>query len=212
MNIIGVDASVSKTGVVVLSAETGSYQGAIITSKLADPGRLLDISGGVVNAAVAGSGTCDVTLLVIEGLGQAIGNQRINYGLHWMIRGALAREFTDLLTLVVAPSSLKVFTVGRAGKGVGKSSAAAVVDRWPNAVEDLRDARSELPSEDVLEALGLVKVGECWANADDECWTERQRDVARLESFTAAAKRRKARVVYEDGKSVRQVIARRNAA
>lgn len=201
MQIIGVDASVSKTGVVTLHGE--HYSGHIITSKRADPGRLMQIAAGATNAAVLDGLDIEAeTLLVIEGLGQAIGNQRINIALHWMVRAWMADGFRSLRTLVVAPMSLKVFAVGRGGKGVGKSTVAGIMDKWPGAVDQLRLDDGELPAEDVLEALALVKVGECWLAPEQKCWTEKQRDVARLERLATTKAKRVARTVYDDGASV----------
>ncbi len=206
---IGVDAAVGRTGVVV-GTEGDDHaltcSGRVFTSRRRDPGRLVEIasnvSGMVKQAYDETGGYDDVTaLLAIEGLGQAIGNQRINIGLHWIIRAGLASHIPPLRTLVVAPMSLKVFCVGRGGAGVGKSTVAGIMDRWPDQVNSMRDETGELPAEDVLEALGLMMVARCWARPDLLVWTDKQRDVARLESLTG--KQRKSREVYEDGISMR---------
>jgi hypothetical protein len=219
---IGVDAAVGRTGVVV-GAEGDDHaltcSGRVFTSRRSDPGRLVEISSNVSGMAhdaaydAANDGDSVAALLAIEGLGQAIGNQRINYGLHWMIRSALAAKIPYLSTLVVAPMSLKVFCVGRGGAGVGKSTVAGIMDRWPDQVNALRDETGELPAEDVLEALGLMMVARCWARPDLLEWTDKQRDVARLESLTG--KKRRPREVYEDGLSMRldeQPVGRRGVA
>jgi hypothetical protein len=218
---IGVDAAVGRTGVVV-GAEGDDHaltcSGRVFTSRRSDPGRLVEISSnvsGMVKQAYDETGGYDdvTALLAIEGLGQAIGNQRINIGLHWIIRAGLASHIPPLRTLVVAPMSLKVFCVGRGGAGVGKSTVAGIMDRWPDQVNALRDESGELPAEDVLEALGLMMVARCWARPDLLEWTDKQRDVARLESLTG--KKRRPREVYEDGLSMRldeQPVGRRGVA
>lgn len=209
MLYIGVDAAVGRTGVVV-GAEAEDLvlacSGQVFTSGRKDPGRLADIAIGVTRLAKAvydETGDYDevTTLLAIEGLGNAIGNQRINIGLHWVVRASLASQIPHLRTIVVAPMSLKVFCVGRGGSGVGKSTVAGIMDRWPDQVNALRDGAGELPAEDVLEALGLMMVARCWARPDLKGWTDKQRDVARLESISG--KKRKSREVYDDGLSMR---------
>jgi hypothetical protein len=217
---IGVDAAVGRTGVVVGTEDDHALtcSGRVFTSRRRAPGRLVEISNEVTRMAQRAyldTGHSDgvTALLAIEGLGQAIGNQRINYGLHWMIRSALAAKIPYLSTLVVAPMSLKVFCVGRGGAGVGKSTVAGIMDRWPDQVNALRDETGELPAEDVLEALGLMMVARCWARPDLLEWTDKQRDVARLESLTG--KKRRPREVYEDGLSMRldeQPVGRRGVA
>ena len=172
MSIIGLDPSVRRTGVVVLS--DGALRWTLIDTtktKLVDPGRHVYIADQVVE--FVGLSKEDQVLLVIEGTGNPQGANRVNLELHAVLRIWLA-DRCRLETLVVAPTSLKKFTTGngRAQKG---EIGAHVMRRWG-------DELPEVPPEDVLEAFSLLKVGQCRQDPDGP-WTEFQRSV--VERLTA---------------------------
>ena len=153
MTIIGVDPSVTSTGVAV------DHDGEVTLSqiepgKLKPPltglGRLVYITGEILEACIGGP---DV-LLVIEGPGRQQGYGIVNVALHWMIRRELAFGAPTLQTLVVPPATLKKFVTddGRAGKSeVGQG----IKDRWGDEYEGTLQ-------EDVAEAFALMHVGRCW--------------------------------------------------
>lgn len=158
MTIIGVDPSVRKTGVAVRT--DGALRTILVeTDKtgLEDPGRLVYIVQAV--AAIADMRFRERALLVIEGTGRTIGPNRINLGLHWVLRVHLARCAT-LGTLVVPPATLKKFATasGTAAKG---EVGAHVMRRWG-------DELPTVPSEDVLEAFALLKIGECYLDTAND--------------------------------------------
>jgi hypothetical protein len=183
MTIVGVDPSVSKTGVVI-RREGGAYSSflAVPPSKSQDPARLYWIASTVVadcrldpEAAV---------LLVIE---HPTPRRQLdqNYPLFWRLREEFAWYY-DTQALVVWPAQLNKFATG-----TGKVSeiGGAVVRQWGEC----------LPSEyhpDVLDALALCKFGEAFLGLCEV--SEKQMDVV---SRTGVGKKAALRAAELDGRT-----------
>lgn len=157
MTIIGIDPSVARTGIAI--RRDGELTWTLIDMRprkrgekaMADPGRLVAICDEAVRFLALLSG--EEVLLVIEACNDVRGYNRVNIGLHWMLRAWLA-DNAQVQTLSVATTSLKKFVTddGKAEKG---TMGAHIARRWGDELD-------EAAPEDVLEAFALLKFGECW--------------------------------------------------
>ena len=193
--VVGVDPSVSKTGVVI-RREDGSYSSFLCVppAKAQDPARLYWIAATVVSECKLPA-ECEV-LLVIE---HPTPRRQLdaNYPLFWRLREEFAWHYL-VKTLVVWPSQLNKFATGN-----GKISeiGGAVVDQWGAC----------LPGEinpDVLDALALCKFGEAYrefeaggAKPPDHKWLKDvQWDTM---SMDGTGKRRAQRLAVDDSETFR---------
>ena len=156
MTIIGVDPSVTSTGVAVCcDSKVDLWQ--IEPGKLKPPltglGRLAFITERVTSALVAMDPRGVDVLLVIEGVVIFKGPGLVNVALHWMIRRRLADEYS-FTTLVVPPATLKKFVTKNGSSGKSEVGQA-IQRRWGGNLD------GEL-QEDVAEAFALMQVGRCW--------------------------------------------------
>jgi hypothetical protein len=144
--VIGVDPSVTKTGVVIRRPD-GAYSSflAVPPAKAQDPARLYWIASTVV-ADCRLKPEEEVLLVIEHPTPRRMLDQ--NYPLFWRIREEFAWHY-PVQTLAIWPATLNKFA---APKGVSEIGAA-VVKQWGDC----------LPGEvnpDVLDALALCKFGE----------------------------------------------------
>lgn len=180
--IVGIDPSIQKTGLVIRDRQ-GVYHPALIDMrpkrgqpKPSDPGRLVTICDRVLERVeqTGNATSAQPLLLVIEDCIATQGPSRVNIALHWMLRTWCADNLPTE-TLTIAPSTLKKFATG-AGNAEKGTIGAAIMKRWGQCVPDGT-------TEDVLEALALCKLGECWlarglSKDDGDAWPAFQREVA----------------------------------
>ena len=182
LTIIGVDPSITKTGVVV--SRDGETRGLLIAPPkgapdlarqnwIAEQVVALTLNKGPFAVPLTWEtlelGLRDV-LLAIEGTGHLQGHGRVNIGLHSMIRDRMAAN-ANVQTLEIAPATLKKFVTG-SGRAEKSEMGAYIIRHWGKEIGD------DVPCEDVLEAFALLKFAECYLHPDDECWTQYQRDTA----------------------------------
>ena len=178
MTIVGIDPSVTQTGVVAgrvgdplewTLVDTRPKRGQ---QKVAEPGRMSMICEQVADFV-------DRTrplivdrplLLVIEDYIGARGYGLVNIGLHWLLRATVADAWSTE-TLVVAPATLKLFATGKGNADKG-TVGACVQKRWGECLP------REPTDEHVLDALALWELGRCWAERGEGDWTQYQRDAA----------------------------------
>ncbi len=172
MTIIGVDPSITKTGVVVQC--DGETRGVLIEPPKGAPDLARQDWIAHRVAVFAGVEPWSLppaeVLLAIEGTGHLQGHGRVNIGLHSMIRERLAHN-ANVQTLEVPPSTLKKFVTSR-GNAQKSEMGACTIRHWGDEIGD------EVPPEDVLEAFTLLKFARCFLHPGDDCWTQYQRDVA----------------------------------
>ena len=177
--VIGVDPSVSKTGVVI-RREDGSYSSFLCVppAKAQDPARLYWIAATVVSECKLPA-ECEV-LLVIE---QPTPKQQldINFPLFWRLREEFAWHY-QVRTLKVC-AQLNKFTTG---DGKIHEIGASVVRQWGKCLPTEYDP-------DVLDALALCKFGEVFLGL--ETGTKAQQELVAMEG--TGAKRRE-RVAVDD--------------
>jgi Holliday junction resolvasome RuvABC endonuclease subunit len=214
--IVGIDPSVSKTGLVIRD-RNGAYHATLIDTrakrgqpKPTDPGRLVSICDrSLAQIEQYGNASPDnPLLLVIEDCVATQGPSRVNIALHWMLRTWVADNMASEV-LLVAPATLKKFCTG-AGNAEKGTIGAAIMKRWGSCVPDGT-------TEDVLEALALVKMGECWLSRgldrpSGELWPAFQREVAWYARAAPAKGEPLPREVLSDSESLRAGVKGEQAA
>lgn len=120
--IVGIDASLTNTGIVIYDAETETYWSTVVTSQKTGVRRLIDIHNQVVSCLTGAD------LIVIEGYAYAAANQAHQLG---ELGGVLRVMFHEsgIKWIEVAPHQLKKFVTGsgNAGKDV---MLQQVYKRW----------------------------------------------------------------------------------
>jgi len=195
--ILGVDPSVRKTACVLRAVGGATWHDLLVKTgpQLADPGRLVHI-GETVRRFVASCATREwedagsELLLCIESPATQAGYAHVNQALHWFIRAWLAMYY-DTHTLVVAPSALRKFIVGngRAEKG---TCGCAAYRHWPEIIDGFTNGGQE----DVLDALGLAELAQCWLWDGDGHYLQYQLEVAQMQNA------QKRRIAIRDGVSL----------
>lgn len=155
MKIVGIDPSLSSTGVAVVSCsgrEVESVEVATVTSKpeadvdpLARLNRMRRIVRSVMDHAV------DANAAVIEGpsYGSVTGRQHDRSGLWWM----LVRALTGVCLLAeVPPASRTMYATGR-GNASKDTVLSSVIRRYPDV---------EVAGNDQADALVLAAMGARW--------------------------------------------------
>jgi hypothetical protein len=152
--VIGVDPSVSKTGVVI-RREDGSYSSFLCVppAKAQDPARLYWIAATVVSECKLPA-ECEVLLVIEHPTPRR--QLEINFPLYWRLREEFAWHY-QVRTLSVWPATLNKFA---APKGVSEIGAA-VVRQWGGCLPDESNP-------DVLDALALCKFGEFFNVVDKQ--------------------------------------------
>lgn len=159
--IVGIDPSVTSTGIARLNVATGALEHYLIRlGKVRDPERIDRIA--VLTSELAKH----ETLCVLEGHGPQQGNGLVNIGLHWMIRAAWAVRVSSvsiaivppmmLDMLIVPPMTLKKFVAG-AGNAVKSEVGAHIMRRWGS------ELGGHVLPEDAAEAFALLQAGKCKA-------------------------------------------------
>lgn len=141
MKVIGIDASLTGTGVAVLD---GSLRTERIESKLTGPARLIEIRDRVRNI-IAGA-----DLVVIEGYAFAMANQAHQMG---ELGGVLRVMFYELglQVLEVNPSQVKKFATGK-GSAKKEEMAVAIFKRFGR----------EFRTNDEADAFVLALIGQAY--------------------------------------------------
>lgn len=140
MKIVGIDASLTSTGIAIL--EGGEITTQAIKSKLNGIPRLIDIRNKV-KSAVKGA-----NLVVIEGYALSHGHQAHAKGeLGGVLRVMLYEA--GLPILEVPPAQVKKFATGR-GNAKKEEMAVAIYKRWGR----------EFPNNDEADAYVLARIGE----------------------------------------------------
>jgi Holliday junction resolvasome RuvABC endonuclease subunit len=178
--IIGIDPSVTSTGVAWQNIETGRLEHYLIRlGKLRDPERVSLIAQLCGNAVY---GTEDA-LVVIEGHGPQKGNGLVNIALHWMIRAEVRKYGFHCDVMVVPPMTLKKF-VADSGRAEKSEVGAHIMRRWGDELN-----HRVLP-EDAAEAFALLQAGKCkagigqWLKRDQEALAKCSIVPARVENPT----------------------------
>lgn len=192
--IVGCDLALRKTGIVLkrrigldVVLEHGLFE---TTSKDLAPGALLAMVDALVEFVAPGQ--LEHILLVAERPSARHMNDRINDVLHWAFRGELAED-CDLWTLDPYPPTLKKFVTG---DGKAGDIGATVMKRWG---QELKGTTQE----DIVEALALVKFGECWLEHREDglgphtSWTGYQADAVVTEG--TGLKRRPRLAAWDTG-------------
>ena len=186
MIIIGLDPSVSCTGVVVRAGDTTRWMLVDPRKlKLSDPGRQMYIAAAVRDFCLPDEYT-DV-LCVIEGIGgHLLGNARIAVSLHHFIRAwngsHSVKRGARVNVLAVAGTRLKKFITGKGNAEKGQVGAA-IQKRWG------RELGGDSLPEHVLDAFALMKFGEMRLLGDNCAAPQWQKDIASqgdLEDDTAS--------------------------
>jgi len=203
--IVGIDPSSKSTGIVVQTHE-GMWLDKLITTKrprkeapMKDPGRLEYIRDQAIRfvSSCGDKAWTEVgrpVLLCIESPATQKGYASINQALHWCVRQAFGVWF-NTTTLVVAPKSLRKFITGNghAEKGTCGARAQAM---WGVIIEQLENGDQE----DVLDALGLAMIAECWLwRGCMETW---ETDWKQYQKLVALGTEKKPRLVFMDTASV----------
>lgn len=178
--IIGIDPSVTSTGVAWQDLQTGELRHYLIRlGKLRDPERLVRV------AQLCGSSVHAVgnALIVLEGHGPQQGNGLVNIALHWMIRAEVRAQCIHSGLLVVPPMTLKKF-VADSGRAEKSEVGAHIMRRWGDELN-----HRVLP-EDAAEAFALLQAGKCkagigqWLKRDQEALAKCSIVPARVENPT----------------------------
>ena len=141
MKIVGIDASLTSTGIVVLNSDLHTET---IQSKKTGPERLVEIRErikGTVNGA---------DLVAIEGYAFARPNQAHQIG---ELGGVLRVMFHEekIKYIEAAPSAVKKFATGK-GNAKKEDVVLSVYKRWGK----------EFKTNDETDAFVLAKIGEAW--------------------------------------------------
>lgn len=157
MRIIGIDASLTGTGVAVL--EDGSLRTETIESKKKGSERLIDIRSRVCRISLGAD------LVAIEGYAFAKPNQAHQIG---ELGGVLRVMLTELgiKWIEVAPSQVKKFATGK-GNAKKEEIAVAIYKRWGR----------EFPTNDEADAFVLAVIGQAMADCYFDNLTAFQREV-----------------------------------
>ena len=164
--IIGIDPSITKTGVVIFDCATETYEPYLVSSRgtSKDPGRMRAMVSGVVE----GVGEREFGLVAIE---HPTPKQHsdVNSVLYWMLRAELAERHT-VEVLEIYPATLAKFATGN---GKAKDLGANIERKWGHVLPCD-------PQEDIIDALALVKLGQCFLNRDPLCWSAYEVECATL--------------------------------
>lgn len=176
--VVGIDPSVTSTGIAWQNIETGRFEHYLIRlGKLRDPERV-SLIAQLCGTAVFG--TKDA-LVVIEGHGPQKGNGLVNIALHWMIRAEVRRHAFHCDVMVVPPMTLKKF-VADSGRAEKSEVGAHIMRRWGTVL-----GGRVLP-EDAAEAFALLQAGRCkagigqWLKRDQEALAKCSIIPARVEN------------------------------
>jgi Holliday junction resolvasome RuvABC endonuclease subunit len=162
--VVGIDPSVTSTGIAWQDLKTGELRHYLIRlGKLRDPERVSLI------ATLCGSliWTRHNTLVAIEGHGPQQGNGLVNIALHWMIRDSVRLNGIDCAVVVVPPMTLKKF-VADSGRAEKSEVGAHIMRRWGTVL-----GGRVLP-EDAAEAFALLQAGRCKAGIGQ--WLKRDQE------------------------------------
>lgn len=173
MKIIGIDASLTSTGVAALY-DRDQYATWAIQSKLTGPDRLIEIRDILVPAVR------EADIVVIEGYAFARLNQAHQIG---ELGGVLRVMFRELRVrwIEVAPSQVKKFCTGK-GNATKEQMAAWVQKRW----------NKMFPTNDETDAWVLAQIGKA-VLGDREGLTAYQLEIVEeLSSGKAKRSRKKA--------------------
>jgi crossover junction endodeoxyribonuclease RuvC len=162
MRIVGIDASLTGTGVAVLD---GSLRTERIESKLTGPARLFEIRNRVREIVASKTSPSGADLVVIEGYAFAKPMQAHQVGeLGGVLRLMLFE--TGIPWIEVAPSQVKKFATGR-GNAKKEEMAVAIFKRFGR----------EFRSNDEADAFVLAVIGQALAGCHFDNLTAFQREV-----------------------------------
>ena len=141
MKIVGIDASLSSTGVAVLNDPPGDIRTEAIKSNKTGPARLIEIRERIRETCAGAS------LVVLEGYAFAQASQAHQLG---ELGGVLRTMFFEMgmEVLEVGPGQLKKFASGR-GNAKKEEMAVAIYKRWGR----------EFVTNDEADAFVLVQIG-----------------------------------------------------
>ena len=142
-HVVGVDPSLTSTGLVFEDYETGELVESRFRSKLPDPERMLEIRDFVLAACVDPN-----PLVVIEGFAYGAKGKAVFQvaGLGWILRAAFVENRIPYVE--ATPSTLKKFATGK-GSGGKDLTISAVSVRTGRIFE----------SNDVVDALVCFSIG-----------------------------------------------------
>lgn len=156
MKIVGIDASLTGTGVAIISEKQIT---TTIQSKLSGPARLIEIRE-LVREIVSGA-----DIVVIEGYAYAMANQAHQIG---ELGGVLRTMFYEmgLKWVEVNPSLVKKYATGK-GNAKKEEIAVAIYKRWGR----------EFPTNDEADAFVLASIGQSLAGYHFDNLTAFQHEV-----------------------------------
>lgn len=151
--VLGIDSSLTSTGVVVLDERGGLLKAQAIRGEGRDVVRLWRLkeafswflSAATADCAIGGH---VITHAVLEGYGYSANGQRLAELGEWVGQIKLILFDYDILRLVVPPARLKKFTTGR-GNAQKDEMRLAVFKRWGY----------EAKENDLIDAYALAQLG-----------------------------------------------------
>ena len=155
--IVGIDPSLSNTGVVAYDVATDKYRATWLRTgklKCGDPGRLVWIAEQAALCIADRIPEANVLLAIEDHAGQQ-GHAAVNVAVQWFIRATVA-SFYNAETLVIAPSSGKKFGTGR-GNMDEKERCAVIWAKWGHHAGAMK------PNPHVADAMSLCQLARCWA-------------------------------------------------
>lgn len=170
MKIIGIDASLTSTGVAVID---GTIRTERIQSRKAGPDRLIEIRDRVYKIAEGAD------IVVIEGYAYASGHSAHQMGELGGVIRVLLREM-ELKVLEVSPGQLKKFATGK-GNADKMAIAVAVLKRW----------KKEFTCHDEADAFILAMIGQAYRKGGNDLTAFQAEVIFALANGTGKKTRRK---------------------
>lgn len=170
MKIVGIDASLTGTGIAILN---NNLHTETIQSKKTGPSRLIEIRERIRDIANGAD------LVVLEGYAYAMANQAHQIGeLGGVIRVMLTEA--EIKWIEVNPSLVKKFATGR-GNAKKEEIAVAIYKKWGQ----------EFSSNDEADAFVLATIGQALVRCHFDNLTAFQKDV--IEVLTTGKKQKQAK-------------------